>query len=976
MEIKQGHLPIEETILKTPMLFPGQLVATKFLVPVASHPLITRPRLNALLQDSLKYPLTLLSAPAGFGKTTQLASWGQSLPQGNPLLAWVSLDEGDNDPRLFWTYVISALNRQRPNRFTSLLNYLQSSQDLSLKYVQRAFINQLADRAERFLLILDDYHVITQKEIHTALLYLVEHLPPQLRIILTTRAEPPWPLALLQARQQALKVRADQLRCTDEETKAFFHKILNLHIPDELAQQVRSRTEGWLVGLQLLSLSLEDCANPETLLDQISGDQRYILDYLTEEVLQRQPQNVQMFLLSTCILENLTASLCNAVIQQEGSQQMLERLEHANLFVTSVDSKRQWYRYHTLFAEALCYQLKHMHGDLVPILHHRASLWYSKHGYTAEAILHAFHAHQWQLAVDLIEGIPLMSLTWRASEKQVKALQKWLEQLPTELIRSRPRLCLACAQILWTIAPQTTLELWLDTAEATLTASSTIIQTNQDALQPSLDLKEQEQKNLLGEIFAFRALLRSHQEEGQTGLSLCQQALNLLSANNFLAHAQVYITQLQASYLSSINDAVAAIQSGLQAGSLAQTTGQTRLAITLQGITVMYMIGAGQLQEAQRLSQQAMALGTCMGEQVPSEMGYPALFQAEILREWNRLDDALSLAEEAISLHKQNVSIASLAFPLYGYAVLARIHLSRRDYEGARSALQKFEQLGRSVNQPTLLHVRSLFTTVDQVRLWLACGELNRASSWAERLEIEERPGTAFAREREETAYARILLAKAQPTLALERLESVLVRATTAQRWGHVIEARLLQALAYQMYQQETLALSALSEAVRLAEPENYIRSFVDEGAVMVTLLSCLRQGQRKVGPTPYLDTILAAFPQQRAVGAPQAKRVIASQTLPKTQIRGKNTADTLQLKQGIEHTITQPLLDPLSDRELEVLQLLARGTSNQEIAQALAIVVDTVKRHVSQIFSKLIVKNRVQAVRRARELGLLDKED
>lgn len=967
MERKQGHLPIEDAIIKTSMLFQSQLVATKFLVPVTSRPLISRPRLDTILQDSLKYPLTLISAPAGFGKTTLLASWGQSLHPNNPLLAWISLDEGDNDPRLFWTYVISALNRQRPDRFRPLLNYLQSSQDLSLKYVVRALINQLADTAERFLLILDDYHVITQEEVHTPLLYLVEHLPAQLRIILATRAEPPWPFTLLHARQQLLKVRTDQLRCTTEETKTFFHKMLNLQPHDELIQQVRDRTEGWLVGLQLLSISLSDHTNPEALLEEISGDQRYILDYLTEEVLQQQPQNVQMFLLSTCILENLTAPLCNAIMQQEDSQQMLEQLEQTNLFVTSMDNKRQWYRYHTLFAEALHYQLEHLHGDLVPILHHRASLWYAEHGDTTEAILHAFHAHQWQLAADLIEDIPLMSLTCGASEKKMNLLQQWLEQLPIDLIHSRPRLCLACANILWAIAPQTTLAAWLDTAEATLTTSLTM-QTNQPRLDPK---EQQEQENLLGGVFALRAILSSYQKEERVVLSLCQQALPLLSTNNFMAHAQVHIAQLRASYFSSINDAVAAVQSGLQASTLAQNAKQTRLAITLQSITILSMIGTGQLHEAQWLSQQAMQIGTQQGELVLSETGYPALFQAEIRREWNQLDAALSLAQQAISLCKRSALTTSLVFSLYGHAVLVRIFLSRRDYEAARSALQKFEHLGRSINQPTFLHVRSLFTTVDQVRLWLASGELKRATRWAEQLDLEIRRGTPFAQEREEVACARILLAKAQPTLALKRLEPVLVRATTAQRWRHVIEILLLQALAYQMNQQEKLALSTLSEAVHLAEPEDYICSFVDEGLPMVVLLSKLREQQRKAGPTPYLDTLLAAFPRQSA----PSKHVTASKTLCGTQTTGKNAVDASQPKKVIEHTITQPLLDPLSDRELEVLQLLACGASNQEIAQELIIVVDTVKRHVSQIFSKLAVRNRVQAVRRARELGLLSEE-
>jgi LuxR family maltose regulon positive regulatory protein len=324
--------------------------------------------------------------------------------------------------------------------------------------------------------------------------------------------------------------------------------------------------------------------------------------------------------------------------------------------------------------------------------------------------------------------------------------------------------------------------------------------------------------------------------------------------------------------------------------------------------------------------------------------------QAEILREWNELDAARSLATEAISLYEQVTSLLSLICIFGEYTVLVRVCLSCGDLEGACSALQQLECLGRNMNQPWYLHEYSLFTTIDQVRLWLACGELDRATRWAEELERTERHVTPFAREREEVARARIFLAKDQPTQALQCLEPVLQRATAGQRWGHVIEIRLLQALAHQRLHEESQALAALSEAVRLGEPEGYLRSFVEEGTSMAVLLSKLQEEQRKVGPTPYLDRVLAAFPQQNRRHESQHQRVA-------------------------EHTLVQPLQEPLSERELQVLQLIARGASNQEITQELVIVVDTVKRHVSHIFAKLGVQNRVQAVRRARELGLVDEE-
>src|SRR6266852_2605358 len=362
------------------MVIQNQLLGTKCFVPMTSGTLISRPRLHTLLDESLKYPLTLVSAPAGFGKTMLLSCWAQSLPASHPLIAWVSLDEEDNDPRLFWTYALSAWDQQQPERFTPLFKYLQSPEAPPLIYVLNALCHLVLDSQEHFVLFLDDYHLITEQQIHATLSYLVEHLPPHLHIILATLADPPLPLR--RASHRVLEIRTEQLRCTTEETKAFFKEAKGIHLPDETIKAVNARTEGWLVGLQLLAFSLQAGANPATLLQETSGEQRYILDYLTEVVLGRQLQEVQTFLLSTCMLQRLTASLCDALTQHTDSQQMLQRLEQANLFVVALDSKRQWYRYHALFAEALYCQLEQTQPDLVLILHHRASRWYAQHGQT------------------------------------------------------------------------------------------------------------------------------------------------------------------------------------------------------------------------------------------------------------------------------------------------------------------------------------------------------------------------------------------------------------------------------------------------------------------------------------------------------------------------------------------------------------------------------------------------------------------
>ncbi|HEY4034228.1 MAG TPA: LuxR C-terminal-related transcriptional regulator [Ktedonobacteraceae bacterium] len=948
--------------MNTSMIIQNQFLTTNFFVPVASHPLISRPRLFARLQESFRYPLTLISAPAGFGKTMLLSAWTQSLSASSPRVAWISLDARENDPGQFWTCILAALDRQQPQRFKSLLLSLQSEQVPSLNYIPMVLINLLVEGIEQFLLILDDYQVITEQKVHTSLTYLVEHLPPSLRIILATRADPPLPLSLLRTRQQMLEVRTDPLRCTTEETRAFFHEVIGADFSGETIQEVTARTEGWLVGLQLLGLSLQEHPDPALLLEEVNGNQREILDYLTEEVLRQQLKEVQTFLVSTSILERFNASLCDAVMERHGSQEMLKRLEQANLFLVSLDDKCQWYRYHKLFAEALRSRLKQMPGDLAHVLHSRASIWYAEHNALTEAILHAFSAHQWQWAADLIERLPLMSLTFEANEHTLVTLREWLEQLPANLVSSRPGLCLVSAQMWWAVASHPVLETWLNAAEATLTT-----QTDADVSSPMHPPQaQQNQEDLLGDIAAFRVFVRSYKQDGEAVLALSQQTLAQLPAHNYIARSLVSSAQAVA-YYTGTNNIEAAIQCSLQASSLAQAAGKPALAISALGTTVLSMIGAGQLREAQQLAQQAILLGkTQSGDVLFPEVGWPALLQADILREWNDIGAALELAEEARSLCEKTTSLTSLVYLLCRCAVRLRISLSCRDLDAACTALRQFERVGSRMNRPTYLYFRSFFTTVDQVRLWLACEELDRATRWAKGLEGGEWYGTPFAHEREEVACARILLAKKQPTVALQRLESVLVRASNGQRWSHVIEMRLLQALAYQMRQQEAQALDTLSQAVHLAEPEGYIRSFVDEGPQMAALLSRLRMRQSKYGPTPYVDTILAAFPQESTENEPrQMDRV--STTCSQGSTGHEARPATVE-----QRTKVQPLLDPLTEREREVLEHLARGSSNQQIAHELVIAIDTVKRHVSQILAKLDVQNRVQAVRRAQDVGLL----
>jgi LuxR family maltose regulon positive regulatory protein len=849
------------------MLIQSQLLATKFYAPMSPGTLIRRSRLSALLNESLKFPLTLISAPAGFGKTTLVSTWAQSLPATQAQVAWLSLDEEENDLQLFWTYVLSALDQQQPERFTPLFKSLQSAQAPSLQSILTSLINLALESSEHLILVLDDYHVITEQQVHTTLSYLVEHLPPHFHIIMTTRADPPLPLSLLRTHGCLLEMRTEQLRCTTEEIRAFFQQVVGIQLPDDTIQEVTARTEGWLVSLRLLGLSLPERVDPLTLLQQISGEHRYILDYLTEVVLQQQPAEVQRFLLFTCILERLSASLCDAVMEQTGSQAMLKRLERANLFVVSLDSKRQWYRYHALFAEALYSQLKQNFADLVPTLHARASRWYAQHQQTTLAILHAFKSHEWHWAADLLEGAhPLLTaFTWGVNRYALVQFRQWMEQLPTEILAGRPRLCLACVHLLWTITPHPLLSMWLDLAEAALKASfkpQMPAQTSQGSLLPQ---EQQEQMDLLGKVLTLRCtLVQGFQADGEAALMSGEQALALLSPENAGFRAIANTGQGIASYLSVTNNAVAAIKYGYQAAQFAQEAGQPVVALAMMTPTIMHLIGAGRLHEAEQLTQQALhleALSDC--PDVP-ELGWITVLQAEILRERNQLTAARALATEAIALCEQSATLVSLYVLYWGYAVQVRISLSCGDVAAACAFLQQAEQVGKWLNQQVYLVQYSYLTIADQVRLWLACGELDQATCWAKQVDMmPQLYFTPFARERQQVAQARVFLVKQQPMAALQRLEPARQRAATGQRWGHVLEIRLLQALAHDMLHEETQALAALSEAIRLGEPEGYIRSFVEEGTPMADLLGRLRQEQCQTGPAPYLDILLATFAKE-----------------------------------------------------------------------------------------------------------------
>jgi LuxR family maltose regulon positive regulatory protein len=681
-------------------LFNDQSLATKFFVPTAPHSLIARPHLTTLLDQGRRRKLTLISAPAGFGKTTLLASWAQSLLRENPEaphVAWVSLDEDDNEVVLFWIYLLTALDTQLPDLCAPILSYLGMPQvpKPPMRNVLQALINILANSTEQLLLVLDDYHVITEPEIHNSLTYLVEHLPPQLHLILAARVDPPLPISLLRARG---------------EVRNFFKEVMGMHLSGDLIHEVTARTEGWLVGLQLLGLSLQGHMAPTDLLGELNGSQHYILDYFMEEVLRRMPPSAQTFLLRTSILERLSASLCDSLLGQMGSQQMLDFLERANVFVVPLDGQRRWYRYHALFAEALRSRLEQTEGEAIPALHLRASRRFSEQGYTAEAIRHVIRAGNWPRAADLIEkGYTFL---WGSSDHTM--VRNWLEKLPDEVVSSRPRLCLAYAKLLFMVAPYTSIERWLHDAERALRATIENSANEIAEMGVSPSSARAEWDNLFGEIAAYRALITGYYlGDGPATLAFCQYALAHLSTDNFAVRASVAYAQSLVHL--SYGDIVATIESIREATALAQSAGDISSTISYLCRTAYSLLVGGKLHEVLQVAKQAILLGTTSVGLPHPMVCWAYIYLAHVLRQWNRLDEALDHALQSVRLGEQTETIVSLYL---GYTELMRVYLARGEMDAARNAFHQAETaLAKTYYGP---YRRDVYVIVDWVQFCLA----------------------------------------------------------------------------------------------------------------------------------------------------------------------------------------------------------------------------------------------------------------
>ena len=907
------------------------LLATKLHVPHPRAGFLARPRLLERLTQGTALKLTLVCAPAGFGKTSLLGEWAR---RSQRPVAWLSLDAGDNDPARFWRYVAAALDQVRPGIHQQVAALLRGPQQPPLEAVLTVVVNGLAAESEEAVLVLDDYHLIEAPAVHHSLAFLVDRQPPQLRLVLASRADPPLPLARLRAAGQLTELREADLRFTLAETAALLREATSLDLPADSVAALAARTEGWVAGLQLAGLSLQGHADPAGFVQTFTGSHRYILDYLTEEVLARQPPELVRFLLETSVLERLSGPLCDAVRGRGDSQQLLEQVERANLFLVPLDEVRRWWRYHHLFADLLQARLQQTQPERVTELHRAAAAWCEQHDLGDDAIRHALAADDPGSAARLIER-HLEEQILRRSEGAT--LARWLSALPTEVVRSRPRLCLgqAISELLGGRA---------DRAEPLIAAAErAAADITGEPYRPSVGRAASILANLPAVLAVTHADLARLRGDPEREAAFARRALAQLTDQDRLLGSFVRYHLGMADWLAGrLGDAERILAEVVAERAAA---GERYLAVRACWDLGQVQRAQGLLDAALRTYQHGMELATEAGRPRLPAAGMAQVGLAEVAYQRDELDAARRHASDGVAACRELAYTPPLAT---GLVTLARVRQAQGDTDGARAAVDQAEAVMPAPGMVDLLNP----VPARLAQLRLAQGDLGAAARWTRQraLSPEDRP--AYPRERAHLVLARLLLAERRPGPALGLLGRLGDLAAGQERTGSLIEIRVLQALARAAVGDQEGALAALDEALGLAAPAGWLRVFLDEGSPLAELLGRLAttpaaaQAVTAVpGPRAHLDRVLTAFDRHGLA------------VLPRPRAGGVAAVG---------------LVAPLSARELEVLELLAAGRSNQAIAEELVITLDTVKRHVSHILDKLGAANRTQAVSRARELGLL----
>lgn len=929
----------------------GDLLQTKLYVPqrLAGRQrlfLVPRPHLIQHLNQGLHQlcKLILISAPAGFGKTTLVSEWIHQKDENRKQkeesgeasfhpsrVAWLSLDEGDHDLTRFLTYFVAALNLmpgvEKPVG-EGAMTMLQSSQPPPTGVVLAALINDLAALPDNIVLVLDDYHLIESPPVDEAVTFLLEYLPHQLNLVIITRVDPALPLARLRARRQLLELRAADLRFTSAETAEFLNQVMGLNLAAADIAALEDRTEGWISGLQLAAISMQGRDDAPSRIKSFTGSHRFVLDYLIEEVLVQQPEDVQAFLLKTAVLDRLTGSLCDALTSENNGRATLEKLERANLFIVPLDEERRWYRYHHLFADLLRQQLRQRHPDWIPGLHGRASEWCARQNQPADAIRHALAAADYERAADLAEFIwP----DWNNSYRSITWLG-WVKTLPDDLIRTRPVLCVALAQALLNAGQ-------LEAAEARLVDAERWLEPADgrhrlDTSAAAMVVADETQFQALpAKLATTRAYHAQAVGDFPGTVTYVNRALDLLPQADTYNRAAV--TGLVGLAYWASGDLEAAYQTF--SDGLFQNT---RDLITGTFVLADMQMTLGHLSQAESICERGLALAKAHDPPLP--IGTEDIYSGISLvhHAQGKLDTAVHDLQMCQKLGQQ----VNLPDWRYRWCIAqSQLDVSMRDLD---SALDLLDEASRVFVRTPLPEIRPIAAI--KARVWLKQGRLNEALAWTQERGLSVDDDLSYLREFEHITLARVLIAQYEQdqaddalNAAVKLLERLLKAAEASKRTGSAIEILALQALAFAAQGSQSPALTALERALTLAEPEGFFQRFVDEGAPMARLLyEILSQDIA----SDFVRRLLTAFP----VFEPE-------QAAP------------------VQAEISEfDWIEPLSDRELEVLQLIAEGLTNQEIATRLFLALNTVKVHTRNIYSKLGVNSRIQAVARARDLGFL----
>jgi len=895
-----------------------ELLSTKLFIPRPRKNLVPRPHLIERLNSGLDKKLTLIAAPAGFGKTTLLSEW---IPQSPRCVTWLSLDEGDNDSTRFWAYFITSLQKLNPDLGGSALALLQSPQAPPIISVLVALINEVIAFSDAFSVVLDDYHFIGIQPIHEALAFLITHLPANMHLVITTRVDPPLPLARLRVRDNLTEIRANDLRFTADAVSVFLTQVMGLTLSAEEVTALEARTEGWIAGLQIAALSMQGHDDISGFIQAFSGSHRHILGYLADEVLNQRPKGTLNFLLQTSILDRFCGPLCEAVTGRHDGEVIMNKLEQANLFIMPLDDEGKWYRYHHLFADILRLHLRRKGG--VQALHRRASQWYKQAGLLDEALHHALAAHDNDLAVSLVER-NARALMFGS---ELVRLRSWLARLPEELIRKRPRLVLMQS---WLLADTGQ----FDRVEQALSAP--MFQDND--LPPEI----------AGELAVLRAFVARCQGDAVIAFDQAQQALKVLPPNNQDWRVSALLEIGLA--LKRRGDTKAASQTLVEVIDLGEA-GEHRVE-TLVALDALRRDHAqkGQLYEIARTDERALRMIDRWGGQPIPLSGIIYVGLGNVHCEWNNLEEASQLLNQGLKLLLGTIEDDSMT---QGYITLSRVQQAQGDSAGALASILRAETWLEEMQivQPNMAALLAAHRT----RLWLRQGNLDAAIHWATATGLQSKNRPSEERESEYLTLVRVLIAwgrrdrdKQYLIEAQHLLDLLMSAAETGGRVGSIIEILSLCALAYQVQDNHSSALTAFERALKLAEPEGYVRIFIDEGEPTRRLLLDYQSIiKKKIGNgidneslqlLEYTDKLLAAF----------------SQFAP-----GEKTKDA-------------PLLEPLNKRELDVLRLIATGRSNKEIAEILVVAVSTVKWYINNLYSKLGANSRTHALALAKELELI----